>query len=490
MKTIGIASQLFVVLALALSAGCGGSARPDPPTPQTPAPLGPGNLNLIFVVSEDLAYQAPGDINSRTANLTNRGLQRSLRMATFLKQQVLGAENVTSIYALEPMTHLQTANNYPDMAGIETVQQFAMLNQIALSYPPYPSYTGNNYPINASYASGVLPSDVAPPPQQFCLTCQGLDFNDQDGDNEALVTRILKPFVPGFYVFSAPWETTRALLANINQLQGYNLAVPASYRGPNYIYAISIAPSGSATMVAYNSNLDPPFTYPDLPAGKIVSTACTAQPPFSITVTGGQGGAVVPAGINTNETVYFIRHAEAHPRSYWSDNNYVGAGQWRALDLPNALRGKVSPQRVVSADPGQFGAGSNSSTGDSNYSTIAPAFTAEPYAIANGLPYTLAAGVQLSDSNADQQTSDFLFTGGTFSNQKVLVAWVFQQIAPTVNKLLASYHGDGPTAPDWPDKDYDSIWLVHLDANGNLSVSKTMCEGINSEALPPTAPLF
>src|ERR1039458_3422812 len=53
------------------------------------------------------------------------------------------------------------------------------------------------------------------------------------------------------------------------------------------------------------------------------------------------GGAVVPAGINTNETVYLVRHAEAHPTSWWEDGNYIAAGQWRALDLPYALRGKI-----------------------------------------------------------------------------------------------------------------------------------------------------
>jgi len=93
---------------------------------------------LIFVASEDAAYQASGDVNPTTANLTSRGLQRSLMMATFLKQSVLGGNNVTSIFALEPMTHLQTANNYPDMAGVEAIEQFAMLNQITLSYASYP----------------------------------------------------------------------------------------------------------------------------------------------------------------------------------------------------------------------------------------------------------------------------------------------------------------------------------------------------------------
>jgi|SRR5271157_4397837 len=469
--------SLFSALALTLLAGCGGSSTPNPPVPTpTPAPLSENNVNLIFVVSEDLAYNALGDVNQNTANLTNRGLQRSLLMGTFLQQNVLGGSNVTSIYALEPMTHLQTANNYADMVGLETIQQFAMLNQITLSYPPSdPSYAGNNYPINASCAS--------------CPTCQGLDFNDQDGDNEALITRIVQASVPGFYVFSAPWETTRTLLANINTLGGYNLTLPAGYISPNYIYVISITPSGSASLVTYNSNLNPPSTYPVLPSGKIVSAACTQQTTFSITITGGVGGAVVPAGINTNETVYFIRHAEAHPQSYWSDNNYVGAGQWRALDLPNALRGKINPQQVISGDPGQFSQGSVSASGDSYYSTVAPALTAEPYAIANNLPYTLAASV-LSDQNAPQETSDFLFTRGTFSNQTVLVAWVYQQIAPTVNALLASYHGNGPPAPNWPDTDYDTIWTVHLDANGNLTVSNAMCEGINSAALPATPPQF
>src|ERR1022692_1146583 len=120
-------SNVVWLLALMLMAGCGSSQVPPPP-----APLSASNLNLIFVASPDLAYQAPGDVNPRTANLTNQGFQRSLLTATFLQQKVLGMQNVKEIYALEPMTHLQTTNKYPDMVGLETIQQFAMLNQVTL----------------------------------------------------------------------------------------------------------------------------------------------------------------------------------------------------------------------------------------------------------------------------------------------------------------------------------------------------------------------
>src|ERR1035438_2805576 len=150
--------SLLFALTLTLLAGCGSSSSQP-----TPAPLSAGNLNLIFVVSEDLAYQASGDVNPTTANLTNQGLQRSLLMATFLQQQVLETQNVTGIYALEPMTHLQTANNYPDMAALETIQQFAMLNRITLSDAGQTPYTGNSYPINVSYAPDQVISGVATP---------------------------------------------------------------------------------------------------------------------------------------------------------------------------------------------------------------------------------------------------------------------------------------------------------------------------------------
>src|SRR6201999_2913793 len=108
---------LAALLALGILAGCGGSAQPDPP----PGPLSPNNVNLIFLVSSDLAHNAPGDVNPRTANLTSQGLQRSLLMATFMQQQILGGNNVTAIYALEPTTHPQTDKRYPDMGGLVSV---------------------------------------------------------------------------------------------------------------------------------------------------------------------------------------------------------------------------------------------------------------------------------------------------------------------------------------------------------------------------------
>ncbi len=497
MNKIAVVRPLFLVVALTLLAGCGGSA------PSTPAPLSADNINLIFVVSEDLAYQAAGDVNPGTANLTNRGLQRSLRIATFLKQHVLGNKNVTGIYVLEPMTHLQTTSNDPDMAAPETIQQFALLNQITLYNPDNlaESAIGNSYPLNATYATGAQPSGM-PTPDPLCPECQGLDFQDQGGDNEALVSGIITAKVPAkvprFYVFSAPWETVSALMANINKLEGYNLTLPASYQGPNYIYAISIAPSGRAHLVTFNSNLHPPSTYPALPSPTPVSTPCAMQTPFSIEVTGGSGGAVIPDGININETVYLVRHAEAHPEHFFDDGNYVCAGQWRALDIPIVLEGKIRPNAVYSVDPAQTLSGGTNSAGNSSWSYVRPALTVEPYAIANNLPFGLVANSLYNACSILQpgqpcESSDFFFGNNALDNQTLLVGWEHDHIPPMVNHLIGRYY---PTsrppqlAPPWPDDDYDTIWTVTLDDVGNLAVNNAMCEGIESAALPATCPRF
>lgn len=474
--------SLIMLLPLALVAGCGSSS------PLAPTPLSAGNLNLVFVASEDLTYQAAGDINPSTANFTNQGLQRSLLMGSFLHEQVLGGRNVTSIYALEPMTHLQTGNNYPDLVALETIQQFAMLNQISLTSGSNPLYVGNSFPIHASYASGSLPAGVAPPVLP-CAACQGLDFNDQNGDNEALLGSVVQASAPGFYVFSAPWETVSALMANLNRLEGYNLKLPTAYAGPNSVYTISITPTGVARLATYDGTLNPPSTYPVLPQSDLVSAACNLQAPFHVQLTVGSGGAQLPSGGNTNETVYFIRHVEAHPTSYWDDANYVGAGQWRALDLANALRGKIQPTQVVSYDPS---IGVPIGLSDVSASSVGVPLSAEPYAIANNLPYTLAASVPVLTQNPPQlatATSDYFFTGQAFSNKTILVVWDHEHLPTIVSALLASYQSS-LTAPTWPGDDYDTVWAVTIDAQGNLTVDNSMCEGIDSTTLLATPPQF
>jgi hypothetical protein len=468
---------LLLLLALLPLAGCGDSRSAV--TPAT-APLSAENTNLIFMVSEDLNYNQSGDINASTANLTDQGLQRTLFMAPYLRQEVLGNNNVTGSYALAPMTHPQTANNYPDMVPIETVQQFALLNQFSLpdETDGLTQFIANSYPLNVAYPYTYVPSGAASP-LLFCYACQGLDFADHQEDNEAVAISVASENLPGFYLFSAPWETVSSLLGKVNQYEGYNLTLPANYQSPNYIYAISITPSGSASLVTYNSGVTPPATYPTLPPPQIGGAPCTEQQPFKMTASSG-----VPAGINKNETVYWIRHVEAHPTNTWEDGNYVAAGQWRALDLPIALKGKITPTQVYSIDPAQVIPSSYS-----YFSYVRPSLTVEPYAIANNLPYNLVSNIEIFAADSPQQTSDFFFTGGQFSDQTVLVAWEHDHIPPIVDALLKSY-GSTQTAPAWPDGDYDSIWTVKLDSAGNLSVDNSLCEGINSATLPATAPQF
>jgi hypothetical protein len=489
---------------LLLCCGCGGSHIVTP-TPSDPAPLRSDNINLIFVVSEDLAYNAEGDIDATTANLTNQGLQRTLLMAPFLQQNVLGRNNVTGIYALEPMTHLQTANQYPDMVGLETIQQFAQMNQITVYTDPVGTsrYTANSSAINTSY----FPAQNLPgaSPLVICQGCQGLDFNDTAdytgmGDNESLVAGgIITYNVPGFYIFSAPWETISQLMAGVNNIQGYNLILPATYQGPNYIYTISIGPSGTASLITYNTGIIPPATYPALPSLKLTSTCTGGQEPMHITVTGGVNGTV-PNGIATDLTMYMIRHAEAHPVQWFEDGNYVAAGQWRALGLPSALAGKFdpAPTQVYSIDPAQ-----ESPSGYTNWSYVRPSLTAEPYAIAGTLPFHLVSTLNIFEiPGSILQSSQYFFNAPPFasdpllpqapprfSGQTVLLAWEHAHFQPTINALLESYHSSQKAA-FWPDDDYDTIWTVRIDGAGNLSVDNSLCEGIDSAQLPYTAPSF
>jgi len=485
MNGLSTVRSLFLVLALVLFAGCGNGSGS---APASTTQLSADNLNLIFVVTPDLANDPLGDINPDTANLNNQGLQRSLLMATYLKRQLLGTNNVSAIYTLEPMTHLQTANNYPDMAAIGFIQQFSLLNRKTIL-----GTSADSFPIFAGYAPGDVPAQVATP-SPFVPAAQGLAFNDANGNNVALLTRIIDAGLAGFHVFSAPWETVSALLADVKAARKYNLDLPATYRGPNLVYVITITPTGVARLRTFDSKLRPKATYPALPA-QVASCPCTQQNYFSITRFAGVNGVVIPAGINTNQTVYMIRHAEAHPSRTYEDGNYVGTGQWRALALPdflpNALRGLPRPTMVYSVDPAQ-------SFPLFNVSYVRPSLTVLPYAIANNIPYNLAASFLMNpdaeSATAAENAKNFFFTssaGVNLSNQTILLAWEHGHFPPLIQNLVNSYGGTvpAPTLP-WPSADYDTIWRVTLDGAGNLTVDNALCEGIDSSKLPAAAPLF
>ncbi|HEY5283647.1 MAG TPA: hypothetical protein VIM14_12730, partial [Polyangia bacterium] len=127
--------------------------------------LSPANINLIFVVSQDLAHNS-GDINTTTANLNPRGLQQAMGLATYLQSTLLNNANVTGIYALEPATHLQATSEYqdlPDMVPLEIAEQFAMINQFSINAPADTTptlYRDYSYPINVCYTPASLPTGV------------------------------------------------------------------------------------------------------------------------------------------------------------------------------------------------------------------------------------------------------------------------------------------------------------------------------------------
>jgi hypothetical protein len=119
----------------------------------------------------------------------------------------------------------------------------------------------------------------------------------------------------------------------------------------------------------------------------------------------------------------------------------------------------------------------------------------EPYAIANNLPFNLAASVAVFTQNLPQWplsplASNYFFIGGRFSNQTILAAWEHEHIPPTVKALLTTYLLSDQNVPNWPDDDYDTIWTVTLDANSNLTIDNALCEGIVSPTPLAPAPQF
>lgn len=491
----GITLAIFFALSIALS-GCGSASTADAgPSASAANSFNSTDVNLVFVVTPDLK-NSNGDINEKTANLTNQGLRRAMKLAVWLRTSLLGSVDVKGIYALEPTSHLQTDANYPDLVPLEFIEQFAMVNQYSEFAPQ--TVTGSSFPVNLSYSQSSVPAD-APVPASFPAGCRGIDYADRNGDNESLVSSIIAKNQSGFHVFAMPFDTFKGLLSGLRSQNAYDYTVPAAHEGPNVLYVLTVPPGGKAALASYDTGVVPGTAYPELnPPWK--NSPSSYQTPFEIQ-TSNVSGSAPPSGINRNETVYFIRHGEAHPSSKWDDGNLVMEGNWRALYLPSALAAKIkTPDFVYAPDPSQL----ISHPWTDTYSYVRPSQTVAPYAIANGIPYNVAStflyavpgSTSESQAQITLQAANFFFTGGRFTGKTLLISWEHAHIPMIAQSLVNLYFAGSssvPTVPpftSWPDDDYDTIWTFNLDGNGNLTLDNHMCEGIDSKTLPSTAPAY
>jgi hypothetical protein len=417
------------------------------------APLDPRAINLVFV--------PPAEANPATGALTPRGLNRAIRLGPWLAH--LSGAAADGIYALAPATHLVgPKSDVPDLAPLATIEPFALLYDA---------------PVAASTAA-VSAAACAKTP------CQGIDYADKDEANEALVERILQAHRPGMFVFAAPPATLNRMMRRIAAAAGWKLALaPLRADDRERIVTISLAPgAASAALREYRADVAPPSAYPN--PGLRGGAACLEAP---LAISSAARGLRPPAGVNRNETVYFIRHAEAHPTPLFENGNLVCQGEWRALGAGPILIKKIGrvPDFVYASDPSQP---LRARSGAAYFSYVRPALTLAPFAAEYGAPLRLASDVDWWNAEA---VAKFFFFGGAgsrFDGKTVLVAWEHLAIGRIVGALLHDYRLDPAELPRWNRNDYDTIWKVRLDDRGNLTFSVD-CEGIPSGSLPPACPL-
>jgi len=342
----------LAALAVAVLAG-GASAAASAPHFM---PLDINPLNLIFLPSADVA--------PATGLMTSRGLQRSLRLASRLATIMV---SVGDIHAIAPTTATAPrADNVYDLSALESVEQ------LALEY---------DAPIDAS-----APAQCASP-----CPSQGLDATDignPDGANERLVEGIIatarRTGATGNHVFSLPVALMNNLVGYINSAEKYHLRIPRlEHNQRNTAYVISIDRANHATMRLYTFPVAPPPSYPKLLLRQ--SGACPQQ---RVSISTKVMGLRPPAGINTSERVYLVRHAEAHPNNQFENGNYVCRGQSRALGAPTILYRKITASSGgrLPRDFAVYGPDPSFPVGPHRNSYVRAALTVNPFAIAYGLP--------------------------------------------------------------------------------------------------------
>ncbi len=153
---------------------------------------------------------------------------------------------------------------------------------------------------------------------------------------------------------------------------------------------------------------------------------------------------------HAQETIIAIRHAEKPPASL---GQLTCKGLNRALALPKVLVPRYGkPARIYAPDPGaRIGR-----LGNLNYSYVRPLMTIEPTAIQLEMPVNALIGFK----NVGQLRKELLDPEN--ANSVIYLAWEHAYLNEFAKRLLKAYGKDPSVVPEWPNDEYDRIYIFKI----------------------------
>ncbi len=155
------------------------------------------------------------------------------------------------------------------------------------------------------------------------------------------------------------------------------------------------------------------------------------------------------------ETIVLIRHGEKPAAGL---GQLTCKGLNRALALPSLLIGRYGkPDFIYAPNPSvQVNEGNRQPT----YSYVRPLATIEPTAIRLAMPVNTQIGFDQTDELQQALLQP------AYAHSLIFVAWEHIKLYEFARQMLQSY-GTGPAQlPDWPNSDYETIYVFHITRSG------------------------
>ncbi len=166
------------------------------------------------------------------------------------------------------------------------------------------------------------------------------------------------------------------------------------------------------------------------------------------------------SSLHAQETIVAIRHAEKPPASL---GQLTCKGLNRALALPKVLIPRYGkPDRIYAPDPGRR----IGRLGNLSYSYVRPLMTIEPTAIQLEMPVNALIGFK----NVGQLRKELLAPENATS--VIYLAWEHVYLNQFAKRLLEAYGKDPSVVPDWPNDEYDRIYVFRIrDVDGKKDLT-------------------